>query len=353
MTSAQRIAACARGDQQTANLNAEECREILRIRDTEENNRQTLTGLHEEKVEVIAELREKLKAAENPEPEPTLVKCLLCGEFHESKQSRYPTALDNVTRPLACPNWKAEPTREDGRFDVFFTVAPRFVDCFNPACGYGTALQTETGFCRCQNCGEHWAGSPSFAAEHLTWNERTGGEFGHLKEQAREVAERQEPYSVALPASIERHLVAAEIHRPSESEAYIECWALIYNGAITDHVEETGFSKIVGEGDWLIERKKDFLAQMQDTDAPERPEDGVATFKAWNFSWFDGQQTFPETGQYDIAPGVEMEMVFTGYEPHPADDPDPEGQAAHVTRMTPPDRTALRSPFEWDGKEDA
>lgn len=105
-------------------------------------------------VQVLAEERNQAqfalkKTAENPEPEPTQIRCLLCGEWHE------PNVTDNWTgkaegdydekhgRSLACPNWAATPLREDGRFDS----------------GFGE--------------GYSW---DSFGAPRGTWNERTGGE---------------------------------------------------------------------------------------------------------------------------------------------------------------------------------
>lgn len=59
--------------------------------------------------------------------------------------------------------------------------------------------------------------------------------------------------------------------------------------------------------DALLEMAQDVI---NDNDIPS---DTLSVeFKVTNFEWFEGQMTFPETGQWDFAPGWEFDMEITG-----------------------------------------
>ena len=114
-----------------------------------------------------------------------------------------------------------------------------------------------------------------------------------------------------------------------EAEAWFEAWAILENGELSDK-DETGIGTIHGvEFEWIREiyDNGELWCYMEQVEIDPPANAIVVNFRVSNLSAQEGQQSFPETGQWDFPPHTEMDVEVIGYDivpPQPIDLADPE-----------------------------
>lgn len=101
-------------------------------------------------------------------------------------------------------------------------------------------------------------------------------------------------------------------------EGYIEFSAIIADGKL----DVVGIGMIYGVHANAVEyiekdiESDDFADYLK---LDQSPKDCIINGKLKNISYFEGQQTFPETCQWDIAPGWQYDVEITSAEAFPTD----------------------------------
>lgn len=92
-----------------------------------------------------------------------------------------------------------------------------------------------------------------------------------------------------------------------KTEPYFEAWALLdANGKVSDCEEERGIGVIYGvDLETVLEISKTLWINLE---IEEKPEATLVNFKVTNITHEEGQQTFPETCQWDFLPYFEYHV---------------------------------------------
>lgn len=116
------------------------------------------------------------------------------------------------------------------------------------------------------------------------------------------------------------------------NEARIEGWLMYIDGKIDRECSGAGmiYGVHYGQVEQIIDEAVEYFSDYFADDLPEDYEisgNGIIDFEIKNISYFDGQMSFPETGQWDIAPHWEFDAKITKhekYEKHAEEDCESE-----------------------------
>lgn len=96
-------------------------------------------------------------------------------------------------------------------------------------------------------------------------------------------------------------------------ESYLNYWVILHDGTVDvgsiSTIHGLDYNQCCQCEDSLLEQAGEII---EDSDIPTDAE--IVNFRVNDFCWFEGQMSFPETGQWDFPPEWHFDMKITGYE---------------------------------------